>query len=587
MTPTLTQDPTSNSSVMNAALSPAATDMRALDEAVRRVREAARSFVQLSLDERIELARSMQRGYAAVAERSVRAACEAKGITPGTPLEGEEWTLGPWHIARHLRLLIESLSALKRTGNTPIGKVGQTVDGRVTVQVFPASTFDKMLFAGVTVDVHLQPEVSVEEMHASRASFYKGKERPHDGKVVLVLGAGNVASIGPQDVLTKMFNEGKVCILKMHPVNAYLGPYLENAFSELIERNFLAIVYGGADEGAYLSQHDGVDEIHITGSDKTHDLIVWGSPGAERDERMKSRQPLLHKKVTSELGNVSPVLVVPGPYSDRELAFQASAVAAAVAHNASFNCNATKILVLPEGWPAGSAFLAEVERTLRLAPIRKAYYPGAAQRWHSLVDGRKDVRVVDAAPDGSLPWTIVCGLSAADENEPAFWTEPFCSILSETTLGSSDPVEFLDAAVTFANERLWGNLSATIVVHPATLRDRRVAAALERAICRLRYGVVGVNGWPALAFSFGTPPWGAHPGSTSADIQSGCGFVHNTPMLEHIEKAVIRFPLMSSPKPVIFPGHRSAHILMRRLSQLEEQPSWAKMPGVLAAAMRG
>ena len=34
------------------------------------------------------------------------------------------------------------------------------------------------------------------------------------------------------DVLTKMFNEGKVCILKMNPVNAYLGPFLEEAFAD-------------------------------------------------------------------------------------------------------------------------------------------------------------------------------------------------------------------------------------------------------------------------------------------------------------------------------------------------------------------
>jgi len=31
--------------------------------------------------------------------------------------------------------------------------------------------------------------------------------------------------------------------------------------------------------------HAGVDEIHITGSDKTHDLIVWGPPGPAREER--------------------------------------------------------------------------------------------------------------------------------------------------------------------------------------------------------------------------------------------------------------------------------------------------------------
>ena len=57
------------------------------------------------------------------------------------------------------------------------------------------------------------------------------------------------------DVLTKMFNEGKACILKMNPVNAYLGPYLEEAFADAIRQDFLAVVYGDAEEGAYLANH--------------------------------------------------------------------------------------------------------------------------------------------------------------------------------------------------------------------------------------------------------------------------------------------------------------------------------------------
>ena len=48
--------------------------------------------------------------------------------------------------------------------------------------------------------------------------------------------------------MTKLFNQGKVCVLKMNPVNAYLGPILEEAFAEAIARGFLAIVYGGAEE---------------------------------------------------------------------------------------------------------------------------------------------------------------------------------------------------------------------------------------------------------------------------------------------------------------------------------------------------
>ncbi len=158
-------------------------------------------------------------------------------------------------------------------------------------------------------------------------------------------------------------------------------------------------------------------------------------------------------------------------------------------------------------------------------------------------------------------------------------------MLFETSVGSADPIEFLDRAVAFANEKLWGTLNATLVVHPATGRDPELGAAVERAIVNLRYGSVGVNVWPGLLFAFGTPPWGAHPSSSLADVQSGIGWVHNALMFAGIEKAVIRAPVVSKPKPAYSITHRTARTLMRRMTRLDEHGSWAKVPGVIQAAL--
>jgi len=561
------------------------TAQRQLDEAVARLREAAPAFARLPLGDRIALARSMQAGYLRIAEQSVRAGCAAKGIPLGTPAEGEEWATGPWCVVRHLRLVAESLTSLQRSGDTAIGKIHRSADDRLVVRVFPANGIDGVLFSGITVEVRLQAGIGEAELHASRAAFYRN--RPHEGRTVLVLGAGNLAAIPAMDVITKLFNEGKTCLLKMNPVNAYLGPFLEDAFGEAIRRNYLSIAYGGVEEGAYLTQHAGIDEIHLTGSDQTYDQIVWGPPGPERDSRKARNAPLLSKPVTAELGNISPVLVVPGPYKERELAFQAESIAGAVAHNGSFNCNSPKMLVTPKGWNRRDGLLAGIERALGSAPVRRAYYPGAAERWNRLTEGRAEVRTVGTARDGELPWTVVTGLDSMDLREPAFTTEPFCSILSETEVGSDDPIEYLERAVDFANNRLWGTLSADLVVHPASLKDPRIAEAIERAIARLRYGAVAVNSWSGFIFAYGTPPWGAYPGSKPSDIQSGTGWVHNTPMLEGIEKAVLRHPLTLVPKPATFPTHRTADTLMRRLTSLEERGSWSRVPGVVMAAMRG
>jgi acyl-CoA reductase-like NAD-dependent aldehyde dehydrogenase len=560
------------------------TAERQLDDMVTRLHEGARVFAKLSLPDRISLARNMQAGYLAIAERSVHAACAAKGLALGTPAEGEEWT-NPWCVVRHLRLITESLRALERTGNTPIGPVSRTVDGRLSVRVFPANGIDGVLFSGITAEVHTETGVTEETMQRSRASFYKAPR--HEGRTVLVLGAGNLTMIPAMDVITKLFNEGKVCLLKMNPVNAYHGPYMEEAFAEPIARGFLAVAYGGAEEGAYLARHPGIDEIHLTGSDKTYDALVWGPPGPEREARKARNAPVVTKPITAELGNVSPVLVVPGPYSDKELAFQAEAIVGAMVHNASFNCNSAKVALSPKGWKGRERLISAIERVLAATPTRNAYYPGADERWRKLTRDRAAVRTIGSAAEGQLPWTLLPGLDATDAAEPAFSTEPFCAILSETAVGSDDPIEYLERAVEFANDRIWGTLSATVVVHPRTLKDPRLNQAVERAITRLRYGSVALNAWAGLSFALGTPPWGGHRSSSPADIQSGIGWVHNTPMLEEIEKTVLRHPLTVVPKPVTFPSHRTAHTLLRRLTALEVTASWAKVPGVIAAAMRG
>lgn len=555
-----------------------------LDDVVARLQEGARRFTKLSLDARVALARSMQQGYVKVADSSVRAACLAKGIAPGSPAAGEEW-VAPSFVVRHLRLVQESLRSLQRTGTTPIGPVSHTIDGQLAVEVFPANRIDGVLFNGVRVDVQLRPGITQDGMQATRARFYRNPD--HDGRVVVVLSAGNINAIASMDVITKMFNEGKVCVLKMNPVNAYLGPFLEQAFAEAIAPGFLAVVYGGANEGEYLAHHAGIDEIHLTGSDKTFDLLVWGPPGADRELRKRQGNPLLRKPITAELGNVTPVLLVPGPYTDKELAYQAEDVASGLTFNASFNCNAPKVLVTPRGWPQREQFLTMLEAVLSRVATRAAYYPGAAERWRLFSAGRDDLRTIGGETEARLPWTLAPGLDPANSGERAFTTESFCPILFETQVGSADPIEFLTAAVDFANQRLWGTLTAQMIIHPRTHRDHILAPAVERAITNLHYGVVCVNAWSGFVFTFGTPPWGAYPGSTLGDIQSGQGTVHNTVMLEGIEKAVLRHPLTMKPKPVTFPTHRTANLLMRKLARLEERASWARVPGVVATALRG
>ena len=564
---------------MAALCAPERTDRAELDRSLERVRDGAARFARMQLRDRRRLLDEMTAGLAAVAPAIVLAACEAKQIPPGSRTAGEEWSLGPVITLQNLRLLRHSLQSIEMRGSTEVGKLGETIDGRASVSIFPATGLDRLLFSRVRARAHLLPGASPQ----ARASFYRSPG--HQGRVVLVLGAGNVNAITPLDVATRMFNEGKVCIVKMSPVNAYLGPLLEKAFAAAVNRGYLAITYGGAEEGEYLAFHPAVDEVHLTGSDATHDALVFGPAGPEREARKASRSPRLRKPVTSELGNISPVIVGPGRYTDRQLRWQLENIAGGVVNNASFNCNAHKLLVTGTGPAGGKDLLEGLEATLQDVPPRFAYYPGAEQRYRTLTEGRaRLVKIGEAAP-GALPWGIIPGLDPADDREAAFKTEPFCSVLSQVTLDRTDPLEFLERAVAFVNERLWGTLVATIVVPPAMRRDLELRRALERAVVALRYGTVGINIWGAYGFALG-PPWGGHPSSSLENIQSGLGFVHNTSMLEGVEKTVIEQPIVNWPKPVHFPSHRSTVALGQALTGVESTGRWTDLPAVLSAALR-
>ena len=562
---------------------PPASSQATLDETVSHLRTAAWKFATLSIEKRIRLATNMQQGIIKNLEAMVQAGCKTKGIPLGTNLEAEERAAGYWGVVRQLRLIRENLQSIEKTGNTLIGKIKRTTAGNLAVQVYPNNAIDGMLFKDIKIDVHMQPHVTEQSLDTDRASFYK---KPHQGKVTLVLGAGNLASIGIMDILTKMFNEGKVCLLKMNPVNAYLGPFIEEAFKVAIDQHFLAVVYGGAEVGRHLVYHPKIDEVHLTGSDKTYNQIVWGTQGTEADERRQQNQPLLRKPITAELGNVTPIIVVPGPFTDKEIRFQAEQIATAFTMNASFMCCAAKVLVMPKNWDGTARFMKTLQEVCAEIPTRKAYYPGAEERWQAITKNRSNVTNIGKPKDDELPWTFITDLNPDDVNEKFFLEEAFCSAIASVQVGSDNPIEFLQKATDFANNRLWGTLNATLIVHPKTLKDANKNQAFEQTIHQLKYGSISINTFIGLMFCSGAP-WGAYPHSNAQNIQSGNNFVHNTSMLDGIEKAVLRAPLTVFPKPAWLCSHKRARVTTQRLVAMEENASWKKIPGIVFSAMQG
>jgi hypothetical protein len=560
---------------------PLSSEIETALEALKRGRE---TWSTLAPGGRCRLLDETLRAWARLGPRWVEANLEMKGVDPASPAAAEEWFTGPYLVLRNLRLLREALGQIARTGRPRIpGAVRTLPGGQVSAGVFPRDPEDRLFFPGIGAEVRMDPVLRREELEASMAVAYRADAGP--GRVALVLGAANISSIGPMDALYKLFVENRVVLYKMHPLNEELAPLIEEGFAPLVARDALRVVRGGGRVGAALCRHPVIDEIHITGSDRTVEAIVFGE-GSEGARRKAECRPLLHKPVSSELGNVSPVIVVPGDWSRGEKAHQAAHLATMMAHNAGFNCNTARVLVQQAGWGGREALLGALRDVLSSLPPRRAYYPGAAERHRDFLREHPGAETLGAPAEGSLPWTLVAGLDPGAEGEPCFRREAFCSLTAETTLEAPDLPAFLERAVDFCNERLWGTLNATLLVSPSTLRRPEAAPALERALDRLRYGTVAVNQWAGVGFALVTPPWGAFPGHTLDDIQSGTGVVHNTLMFDRPQKSVIRAPFRARPTPPWFVTKRSGTAVARRLAGWESGRSPVRLPGILAAALR-
>lgn len=556
------------------------TSTEQADQQLTRLTDRAAAWRNVGIADRLALLEQCIQGVLAVAEPWADASCRLKGLDPESDLAGEEWMVGPVATVMALQAMISTLQAQGQ----PVPVRTRVQNSQTVVELFPAAIWDRLMWLGYRGEVWLEPGQPPTQGRIYREKA--GQNAVEPGQACLVLGAGNISAIAATDVLHQLFAEDQVVLLKMNPINEVLGPLMAEAFAPLIAAGFLQIAYGGAELGQYLCHHDQVQMVHITGSGATHDAIVWG-----RDPigSKAAGQPVLTKPITSELGGVLPILVVPGPWSAGDIQFQARQVAAMVAHNASFNCVAGQVLVVAADWEGRSAFLAAVRSQLAKTARRSAYYPGAIDRYQAFLDRYPQAIVCGECPAEStaappvVPWTVIPDVPPI-KGEYALTTEAFCGILAEVSLpGGGDPVEFLAQAVAFANESMAGNLACAVLVKP----QAALAGPIDVAIGALNYGAIGINVWPGVAFAIPSLSWGAFPGNALADVRSGRGIVHNSHLYDYPQKSVLRAPFRIWPKPMWFADHRNLRRVGLAALQQQARPSLRHFLRLVAEGLQG
>lgn len=558
-----------------AALRMPPTPIATLDKKLERLAAHKDKWVRMGTAERAALLRRCMTTLLAEADAWAATACKIKGYAPQSNGHGEEYLGGTLPTMRNLRLFAEALEA---GGQPKLPKTWQRPDGQWVAQVFPQNAIDKVTLGGITVDIWIEPG-----KEPTQGAIYRKSQGERAGGISVVLGAGNQSSIPPMDVLYKLVVDDEVCILKMNPVNEAVGPHIERALSPLVDAGFLEVCYGGIAEGQHLTDHPLVKSIHITGSAFAHDAILWGL-GEEGEARKKANTPRIDKHITSELGCVSPVLVVPGKWSDSELDYQARQVASMLAYNCGFNCNGSRLIVVARDWAQKDAFVSRVKAKLAATPTRYAYYP-TAQKTHQTFSAQyPTTQLGQVTEPGALPWTILEGVQAKP-GEYALQNEPWCGIMSFVELPVADAAAYLQAAVPFANDECWGTLSSNVLIDPKTEAAHK--ALFDKAIADLRYGTIAINCWSGLGYGIVNATWGAFPGHPLTDIQSGQGVVHNGLLLDHPQKSVIRAPWIIKPTPAWFTDHKNNVALGQIMTGFEAAPSLLKVPKVAITALKG
>ena len=535
---------------------------------------------------RAELARRTALAIAGAADAWAEVAVAMKG-GGGDAVLAQEIATGPLGTMRlallHARAWLDiAEGGVPRSPGRPRPlHAGKPVEGRalVAVDVLPAAgprgaLHDGTIFEGVHATVRCHDPGGPEAF--ARSWRREAAERPREGGVAVVLGAGNVTGLAAADVLAQVFEHGRGALLKLHPVQASLAGPLGRALAPLVAEDLLAIVEGGPETARAAIAAPATTHVHLTGGRGAFDAIVWGGP-APRDP---GAVPVLDKTVTCELGNVTPWFVVPGRYSPAALAFQADQIAASIVNNGSFNCIATKLVVTSRAWPQREAFLRSLRRRLASLPPRAAWYPGSKAAW-------EEASGLEAPDDGTLPWVLDEGIDPW--RSPRVEREWFVPVACEAALEGADVAAYCHAASDLAR-RLPGSLAASVTLPEGLSAVDRHAA--ENLVDHLPFGVVAVNAWSAIAYAVGSVPWGGFPGATLADPRSGIGFVHDPLLLPLVHNSILRGPLLPSLRPAWFPWHRSGGALARGVVDLyrrraEGREGWTTLLSMLPAVIRG
>ena len=477
--------------------------------------------------------------------------CSDNKGTTKTPAEGEEWLGGPFASVLATQYYINSLT----NDDDLIEKKYNSEEN--SYKVFPNNFVERITFPFIDAKVIFNKSMSFDDINKYRGF---SKRYDIDPSITLVLGAGNFSSIPYLDVLYHLITRKSVILLKLNPVNEYLKPVFEKVFQNFIERGYIIVTTGNIDESKYMAMHPGINNIHLTGSDKTYEDIVYGRELTEKEKTTRSLSKINKKPITSELGNVTPIIIHPGKWSTSDIKYQARKIVTAKLNNNGFNCIAAQVVVLPEGWGQTETLIKFIKYYMSKAKERKAYYPESLERLEKLEKDSSYERVNALSCVTPHLTREIKAYSKFELDEVWSSTIYFKKIEYRTV------EDFAANAIDYCNDELWGNLGISVIIKDHDKKFNKPITNLY--IDKLNYGTVAINEWAAIGYIIPQLPWGGFPGNRDNDIQSGQSVVHNSMLFESPLKGVVntKFRISRLIDPPWFITNRKARRLFKNLT---------------------
>ena len=473
--------------------------------------------------------------------------------------EGEEWIGGPFSCIYALQYFIEYL---QDEDGLDINNFDET---NKSYKVFPTKNIEKLLFPFLEGEIRFGKNLNFDQINEYRG--FANRFNSNKPKITLVLGAGNVSSIPVLDALFHMIAHKSVIYIKLNPVNDYLLPIFTQVFEPFISRGFMIITEGDMEASKYLTEHDGFQHTHLTGSNYTYEIIVYGKTLSDKERSLKTLPKINKKPITTELGNVTPIIVHPGNWSRSEIRHQAKKIVTAKLNNSGFNCIAAQVIVLPKDWKHTAKLKADIKNYLKKIGDTTSYYPGAIENLNDLINSNNYEQINNLSC--STPFLI----SNLDLEHEYGNKEVWSTALYFKEISYNSYEDFCTNSVNYVNNELWGNLGVSVLIK--NYKKKKNEIILNSYVENLKYGTVAINEWSALGFVIPSLPWGGYPGNKDNDIQSGQGYVHNSFLFESPQKGIIysKFRLSRLIDPPWFVTNKKAHRIFKNLTYYQASNS--------------